>query len=180
MGMSSLVDGEELGRQIVEAESEVVKLATQLAAAQSRHRNLLNMRELARSLESDEFDPKVSPLAGATSALSTFEKFLRSNNWLQGSGDALDGDAGRKKLPSTQMIADVVNDSDRPLSREEAHEGFIARYGLPPTWENPANALNNALGRAVKNGLIEELNGRYMSRTVAENEEALESQLGRR
>lgn len=69
---------------------------------------------------------------------------------------------GGTRVPSTNWVASVVHESGVALSRQEIHEGFKARFGYPDTWRNPANAINNAIGRAVERDLIRERDGRYV------------------
>lgn len=75
-----------------------------------------------------------------------------------------------KKIRSTSMVGDMVARSGHQWSREEIHQGFLERFGLPDSWQNPANALNNAIARAVENGLISERDGFYMPNALASSE----------
>jgi len=56
-----------------------------------------------------------------------------------------------KRIRSTEMVAQLVRDHG-VLSRDEIHSLFEATYGFPPTWRSPANALNNAINRAIDRG----------------------------
>lgn len=69
----------------------------------------------------------------------------------------------RTKTPSTQMLANLVNESARSWTRDELHDGFKMRYGIPASWRNPSNAINNAIGRALEKKLIREIDGIYFS-----------------
>jgi len=61
----------------------------------------------------------------------------------------------RKRVPSTDWVADVVRELDRPASRDEVYDAFVERRGIPESWNtNPRNSFNNALGRAVERGLV--------------------------
>lgn len=67
---------------------------------------------------------------------------------------------GKKRIRSTGLVASVVIGSGKKWTREQIREGFDAKYGIPD-WENPDNALSNAIGRAVAQGLIAENNSLY-------------------
>ncbi|OQQ31010.1 hypothetical protein A6410_05095 [Prescottella equi] len=65
-----------------------------------------------------------------------------------------------KRLKSTSMVGDIVNDIGRPVTREEVRYALYLRFGqqqLLRYWKVPQNAINNALGRAVSEGLINQL-----------------------
>ncbi|MCU1439730.1 MAG: hypothetical protein JWP85_727 [Rhodoglobus sp.] len=82
-------------------------------------------------------------------------------------GSPIDLRAPKKKIRSTQLVADMINESNARWTRQEIHDGFRERIGVPPTWENPANAINNAIARAVEKTLIVEQDGHYMSPSLA-------------
>ena len=67
----------------------------------------------------------------------------------------------KKRIRSTDFLASVVIGSGRKWTREQLHKGFDAKYGIPEGWENPEQAINNAIGRAVKRGTIHEANALY-------------------
>lgn len=69
----------------------------------------------------------------------------------------------RRKYPSTQMVGELVNDFGRPIHRDEVIGAFEARFGIPPTWDNPRNTLGNALLRAWEKGSIERLDQDYFA-----------------
>lgn len=68
---------------------------------------------------------------------------------------------GRQRIPSTDYVASVVVGSRRKWTRAQIHAGFRDKYGIPTMWENPDQAINNAIARAVKNKMIQEENGLY-------------------
>ncbi|WP_167140210.1 hypothetical protein [Diaminobutyricimonas sp. TR449] len=67
----------------------------------------------------------------------------------------------KARIRSTDMVGELVSKSGRKWTREEIHKGFEDEYGIPEAWTNVANALNNAIARAVQRGLIEERDGFY-------------------
>jgi len=66
-------------------------------------------------------------------------------------------DAPRKRVPSTEWVAEVVERIGRPASRNEIYAAFEEWKGIPETWVAPRNSFNNAVGRAVERGLIQKL-----------------------
>jgi hypothetical protein len=60
----------------------------------------------------------------------------------------------RKRVPSTEWVAQVVEAIGGPADRDTVFEAFRQIKGFPPTWTNPRNSVNNALGRAVERGLV--------------------------
>lgn len=167
--MTSLIDHEELERQIDVHKTELQALAAQLADVQNRLRSLLNIQEAVRALEGPTF---ANPEDAAMMHAPLTEKDV--SNFIEAARPVLPPKPATKRIRSTEMVADMINSSDRSWTREGIHDGFKQLYGYPDSWGNPANALNNAIGRAAANGLIVELNDRYMSRTVAAQEQASE------
>lgn len=66
------------------------------------------------------------------------------------------GTEPKKRIPSTRMVVDLIRSKSRTWTREDVHVAFEEAYGIPETWANPANALNNAIARGVQSGQIEE------------------------
>ena len=66
-------------------------------------------------------------------------------------------DAPRKRVPSTEWVAEVVERIGRPASRNEIFSAFEEWKGIPETWVAPRNSFNNAMGRAVERGFIQKL-----------------------
>ncbi|GAA1997316.1 hypothetical protein [Microbacterium pumilum] len=61
----------------------------------------------------------------------------------------------RKRVPSTDWVAEVVNAIGRPADRDTIYQKFEELKGIPDSWNaNPRNSFNNALGRAVERHLI--------------------------
>jgi hypothetical protein len=65
------------------------------------------------------------------------------------------------RVRSTDMVAQIIRESDRALTRQEIQSAFKERFGYPPSWKAPANALNNAIARAHEKGLIVENDGYF-------------------
>lgn len=70
-----------------------------------------------------------------------------------------DADTSRKRVPSTDWVAEVVNSLGRVASRDEIFEAFKEQKGIPDTWVNPRNSFGNALTRAADRGMIQRLDG---------------------
>jgi hypothetical protein len=66
-------------------------------------------------------------------------------------------DGPRKRVPSTEWVAEVVDRIGSPASRNEIYAKFEAWKGIPASWVAPRNSFNNALGRAVERELIQKL-----------------------
>lgn len=62
-----------------------------------------------------------------------------------------------RRIPSTELVAKIVNDFDRVVSRNEVFKEFERRYGIPTTWVSPRNSLGNAINRAADRGWIQRL-----------------------
>lgn len=61
----------------------------------------------------------------------------------------------RKRVPSTDWVAEVVERIGRPADRDTILARFEEWRGIPESWNaNPRNSFNNALGRAVERGMI--------------------------
>ncbi|WP_417564349.1 hypothetical protein [Microbacterium sp.] len=66
----------------------------------------------------------------------------------------------RKRVPSTDWVAEVVNALGRPADRNTIYDKFEEMKGIPESWvSNPRNSLNNALGRAVERHMIIRVEG---------------------
>jgi len=63
---------------------------------------------------------------------------------------------GRRKIRSTERVGEIVSQADRPLRRAEILAAFHDR-GLTETMQNPANAINTAILRAVERGLVRQV-----------------------
>ncbi len=63
----------------------------------------------------------------------------------------------RKRVPSTDWVAEVVERIGRPADRDTIFEAFGEIKGFPQSWTNPRNSVNNALGRAVERGMVRKL-----------------------
>jgi hypothetical protein len=63
----------------------------------------------------------------------------------------------RKRVPSTDWVAEVVNRMGRPGDRDDIYKAFRHYKGFPESWTNPRNSVNNALGRAVERGMVRKL-----------------------
>lgn len=59
-----------------------------------------------------------------------------------------------RRVRSTQMVADLVKELGA-ASRDEVVAAFADRGLAPASWQNPRNAIGNALGRAVERGLLD-------------------------
>lgn len=73
------------------------------------------------------------------------------------------GSGGGRRLSSTLMIRDVVEEMDRVLKRYEVKDAFFQKFSLEELekfWEKPDNAFGTALTRAVKENLIQKGNDR--------------------
>lgn len=61
----------------------------------------------------------------------------------------------RKRVPSTDWVAEVVTAIGRAADRDTIYEKFEEMKGIPESWvANPRNSFNNALGRAVERRMI--------------------------
>lgn len=63
----------------------------------------------------------------------------------------------RKRVPSTDWVAEVVERIGRPADRDTIFEAFGEIKGFPESWTNPRNSVNNALGRAVERRMVMKL-----------------------
>lgn len=63
----------------------------------------------------------------------------------------------RKRVPSTDWVAEVVERIGRPADRDTIFEAFGEFKGFPESWTNPRNSVNNALGRAVERRMVKKL-----------------------
>lgn len=152
--MTSLVNVDELERQIGAQERQVGELTSQLDAARKRLSNLQVIRASYLSLDADPEDDDVFDF----SDLSVYSP----------SGRMVIESKGPKKIRSTRMVADMLIDSGHRWVREEILDGFQNRYGFPESWQHPVNAINNAIARAVEQGWIVEQDGYYMAPALAE------------
>ncbi|MFH8248964.1 hypothetical protein ACH3VR_01175 [Microbacterium sp. B2969] len=65
----------------------------------------------------------------------------------------------RKRVPSTDWVAEVVEAIGQPADRDTIFEKFEELKGIPESWNaNPRNSFNNALGRAVERGMVLKVN----------------------
>lgn len=155
--MGSFLDTGELERQIHEAEVQVSEAESELALRKRKLVALVAIRNNARMLDIDMSTPLSSKKFVEHSAAIERGKEFARNFMLNGQISE-----GRKNLPSTEMVAELVSsEPDILWSREAIHSGFERRFGIPETWANPSNALNNAIARAVAKGLIDEADGYY-------------------
>ncbi|MER3389666.1 MAG: hypothetical protein RJQ01_06495 [Microcella sp.] len=62
----------------------------------------------------------------------------------------------RKRVPSTDWVAEVVESIGHPADRDTIYAKFEEMKGIPASWvSNPRNSFNNALGRAVVRRMID-------------------------
>lgn len=59
------------------------------------------------------------------------------------------------RINSSDAVTQVVRQANRPLTRQEIKVRFEQQGLVPDSWKHPANALNNAIARAEKRGLIQ-------------------------
>lgn len=74
---------------------------------------------------------------------------------------AEDDEDDSKRIQSTEMVANLVQSSAEPLTRDQIFELFDLVYGFPENWKNPRNSVSMAIKRAVGRELIEEHGDRY-------------------
>ncbi|MGA1838469.1 hypothetical protein VD659_16240 [Herbiconiux sp. 11R-BC] len=166
--MTSLVNYEELDRQIAVTQEEVDGLKQKLHAAQVRLVNLSNIRVNAQALD-EAPDPDVTFFPSIQGFIEA--DVVRGLGQVRQEADGvvvLGGQSSRKRIRSTEMVADVVKEADVPLTRDEIFTAFENTYGFPETWTNPRNALNNAIARATEKGLIVQDDDEFISREAAE------------
>lgn len=68
------------------------------------------------------------------------------------------GGKGRR-LSSTSMIGDLVDEQPRLFTRDELKDAFFEKFSreeMERFWDRPDNAFGTALARAVKEGLIKQ------------------------
>jgi len=164
--MTSLVNYSELERQIALHQEQVSELTAQLEGARNRLANLHMMRRTAQLLEAET---AARAEEGLTYVDMGYDYFKTTANTPVGDGTpvVIQVKDAPKKIRSTQMVTDMILESQAYWTRQEVHDGFLERYPVPESWSNPANAINNALGRAVKTGLIVEHGGHYMASDLA-------------
>lgn len=63
----------------------------------------------------------------------------------------------RKRVPSTDWVAEVVSQIGEPADRDMIFDTFRQIKGFPDSWTNPRNSVNNALARAVQRGMVRKL-----------------------
>lgn len=193
--MASLIDTEELERRIAQATQDVEDAKLSLARAQNELKNLSIIRASALALEQG---PDTSQL-GLSEFLASVRQDPLRNFHMHGAGkiapasipdpwdlvlegspaDGLETDAadGKKRIRSTDMVAKLVNDSPVPMTREAIREKFDQVYGFPATWQNPVNALNNAIVRAANNKQIVADGDIFMSSRVYDARVSQESRM---
>ena len=163
LDMTSLVNLPELERQIAAHQTLVGDLTLQLETAKNRLATLHSIRRSASLFDAQYEFSKAETVVNVEDAL---EIELHDPTPVEpGMVRIIDG--GPKKIRSTQMVAELINDSDEMWERGDIHDAFQMRYSVPESWSNPTNAINNAIGRAVKHGLIAERGGLYMAPSVA-------------
>jgi hypothetical protein len=171
--MSDLVDADELERQLDAAVGRVDNAAGELQAAQRVLNALLTIKASLEGLNDKGFREGTD--------IGSLERSIRSGTsslgvhgvgivGLSGSGTVATGirysveATAPKKVRSTGMVVDIVNEAHGSLSVEDVLKRFEERHGIPEAWTNPRNAINTALNRAASKGLIAtETGGRYVS-----------------
>lgn len=63
----------------------------------------------------------------------------------------------RQRVPSTDWVAEIVNNFGRVATRDEIFEAFQVQRGFPPSWTNPRNSIGNALNRAAERHMIQRI-----------------------
>lgn len=158
--MTSLVNASELERQIAAEESVVTEAEKNLETSQRRLKSLKLIQMNVLLLERDGIagSEQQEPGSDLVSVVSASGKLLFTYPAPP---------TPKKNIRSTTIVADLVARRDTWSSRPEIHESFDTLGMIPPTWENPTNAINNAISRAVGKGLIVEHGGLYASPEVA-------------
>jgi hypothetical protein len=157
--MASIINTQELERQIAACESEVADLSRQLATVSSRLHALQSIRDSAMQLDATIEDDNLKD--GSSAGVPRW-RINEPRLVMNPSGSVAFEVAAPKKIRSTQMVADLVNGEMREWTRDDIHRGFASTYGIPANWGTPANAINNAIARAVEKDLIAERGGLYM------------------
>jgi hypothetical protein len=169
-GMSSFVDLKELQEQLKAQSARVEVLHEDLVRANARLKSLLTIYGAAKELSDADGLGEQIPELSETEVLVWQTKGVDEIATFVTQIDP----PSNKRVKSTQMMADLVIQSGRAWSREELHAGFRDTYGIPEGWTAPANAMNNAIGRAVEKGLIHELDGKYLPGVDATAQEGLD------
>ncbi len=150
---------DELRQEHHEVAEDVTNLRKQLADRESRCRDLIGAIEALKRLTNgegpsaaevvpepetepaqDEYIPEGSPVSGS----SPIAKYIKR------------GGEGRR-LSSTSMIVDVVEEVDKAITRDALKDAFFEKFSreeMQRFWDRPDNAFGTALSRAVKDKLI--------------------------
>lgn len=67
------------------------------------------------------------------------------------------------RIKSTREVKRIVEEAGQPMSREDIRMAFHDQGLVPPTWQHPVNAINNAIARAADRGHIRDRgDGRFV------------------
>lgn len=167
---------EELQREYADVGEQVERLQRDLSALERRHSRLGEAIESLERLNepSQERAPEVGvpvirtdtgPRDILEGVLDRPRPTLRDDvvngpsvptdspiaNYIKGGGQG-------RRLSSTLMVRDVVQELDKVVTREELREAFFRKFSrevMEGFWKRPDNAFGTAVGRAVQDKLIE-------------------------
>lgn len=148
---------DELRQEYADVVAQVEKLQLDLNALGDRQNRLSEAIDSLERLSEPEPKPGPEPEPDTNSTLdevvpdgplvpldSPIAKYIKR------------GGEGRR-LSSTLMVRDVVEELDRVVNREELKEAFFQRFSreeMERFWNRPDNAFGTAVNRAVKDKLI--------------------------
>lgn len=147
----------------VQAEIRAIELDEELQAVGQR---LTNLRGAIENIEALLGIPSVEDEAVLADDLDDDDTANNTQNfrWMHATHAPEDIEpAVRKRVPSTEWVAEVVERMGHPADRDEIYKAFNHYKGFPPTWTNPRNSVNNALARAVERGLVQKLDENWFA-----------------
>ncbi|WP_447646748.1 hypothetical protein [Nocardioides zeae] len=146
----------DLEREHHDVLDRLAKLKAELAAVEARRADIENVRA---GLE------RLGAVTVERSTISDTDRaYAQAQRTDGGSSVGRDAVAAEPATPvqrirSTELVAQLVARAGAPMTRDEIVDRFGEEIGFPETWQNPRNAIGNALARATSRGLIASLDG---------------------
>lgn len=147
-------------QKLGEKDEEVAHLSERLRRAEAARDVLRNSLRAVWARLGEE--PR-EPASGQPQAAQSVVRLESAMSSFDTGGKPREGTAARTMAPtggrfrSPEVVAQVVREAGRPLTRTEIREELERRALIPPTWANPQNATSTATLRAKQRGLIVEV-----------------------
>jgi hypothetical protein len=151
---------EDVARQVAEAQvlfETSAKQLQRLDAAISSMRDLFEVDQASHDRQSREGTSNISDEQERTGENPVDDSIRSEDEQSARESAAPVHKPPRRRIQSTTIVGDIVSDAQKPITRDEIRQRFRESGLAPASWQNPENAVGNAITRAVERKLIREV-----------------------